>query len=84
LAAIENPALKLTQDCKTRWSSLYLMLERCHSQKDAVVAFQIQNLCKKELELLTNADWKSVEAFLAILKPLRDVTGELSGGKCPK
>jgi thiamine kinase-like enzyme len=57
------------------------MLERFHSLKEAVIIFQVQNLCETDLELLTNADWKSIEAFITILKPLHDVTVELSSEK---
>jgi hypothetical protein len=81
LATSEDQALKLTQDCKTRWSSLYFMLERLLSQKEAVMMFQIKHLNETDLELLTPSDWKAVEAFVKVLKPLHDVTVELSSEK---
>jgi hypothetical protein len=81
LAASERDALKLIQDVKTRWNSLYLMLERVLMLKEAISLFQVKHLTETDLEHLTNADWKSIEAFVNILRPLHDVTVELSGEK---
>jgi hypothetical protein len=81
LAANERETRKLIQDIPTRWSSLYLMLERFFSLKEAVVLFQLQALSGTDLAMLENSDWIAIKAFVTILKPLHDVTLELSTEK---
>jgi hypothetical protein len=81
LAASQKEIFKLIQNVKTGWICFYLMLERFLSLKEVVIIFQVQNLCETDFELLTNADWKFIEAFITILKPLHDITVELSSKK---
>jgi hypothetical protein len=78
---VSNKPLKLLLDVPTRWNSLYTMLERELLVKDAVVLFQSQSTQENEGGTLTGTDWNIIRGLVNVLKPLHDITSELSTEK---
>ena len=64
----------------TRWNSYYLMFERALELKSALVLYFVEYKIHDSLALNTE-DWKLVEDFTKVLKPLYIVTKELSSEK---
>lgn len=72
--------LELLQDCKTRWNSEYLMLERLLYTK-AIVNDDIIN--EENIDNLTSNEWKIIVSYVKMLKPLYDATTEVSAERLP-
>jgi hypothetical protein len=75
---VSKEPLKLLLDVPTRWNSFFIMLERALILKDAVVLFQSQS---QETGMLSGVDWNIIKSLVNVLKPLHDVTTELSTEK---
>lgn len=70
--------LSLIQSCKTRWDSVYMMLDRLFTNRCAVTNAladrSITNVTiAKKLEI-SESDWTKMETVVALLKPLQVVT----------
>jgi hypothetical protein len=66
------------QSCKTRWNSVYTMLDRFYANRCAVTNVladrSITNVkLAKNLEI-TESDWTKMEILVILLKPLQVVT----------
>lgn len=76
------PQHELIQECITRWSSCYRMLERVLEQQQALYAVLMENKEKHVRALLPDAgEWGVIEDLISILKPFSDATQVLSGSK---
>nr|CAD7433796.1 unnamed protein product [Timema monikensis] len=78
-SGIENP-LKLILDVKTRWNSVYYMLERYIELSSIVQPILLQN--PKAPLAPTAIELNSAKQLLNILKPVEYVIREVSGEKC--
>lgn len=73
---IGMPALKLKQDCVTRWNSTFHMLKRILDCKEAIISTlavinaHVAPLCQEEWEVLQEA--------CTVLEPFEQVTVEIS------
>ena len=72
--------LKLILDVPTRWNSTFLMLERLVDLKEAVKLFII-GLPEDSNPMMMTQDWIDIEEIITVLKPLYDVTNEMSTEK---
>lgn len=68
----------LIQSCKTRWNSVYMMLDRLYANRCAVTnVLADRNTTNvsiaKKLEI-TESDWTKMETLIILLKPLQIVT----------
>ena len=74
------PQHELIQECITRWSSCYRMLERVLEQQQALYAVLMENKEKHVRALLPDAaEWGVIKDLISILKPFSDATQVLSG-----
>ena len=81
-AVLQLPKHELIQECVTRWSSCYRMLERVLEQRQALYAVLLENKEKHVRALLPDAgEWGVIEDLISILKPFSDATQVLSGSK---
>lgn len=73
---IGMPALKMKQDCVTRWNSTFHMLKRILACKEAIISTlavinaHVAPLCQEEWEVLQEAG--------TVLEPFEQVTVEIS------
>jgi hypothetical protein len=74
------PNHKLIQMVETRWNSVYLMLERIIEQREAIV-LDLQNL-SKDIDI-TLREWKLINRYVEILKPVLEATKEFSQEDIP-
>jgi len=73
------PQHKLIQSIDIRWNSIYLMLERILEQKSAIT-LDLQNIKKNGF---VPRDWKLIEGYVEVLKPIFEATKELCQEKIP-
>lgn len=74
------PEHALVQQCETRWSSAFTMLERVVEQQQAVCAVLLDTQDRVIRSLLPDgAEWTVIEELLSILKPFAIATAVLSG-----
>ena len=67
----------LVQQCETRWSSIFAMLERVVEQQQALCAVLLDS---QDSSLLPDgAEWSVIEELMVILKPFALATTVLSG-----
>jgi len=76
---IEGPNV-LISFVPTRWNSVFLMFERALKLKNALILYFVDHKIDKA-NILNAEDWKLIEDFTKILKPLYFVTTELSSEK---
>ena len=70
----------LVQQCETRWSSAFAMLERVVEQQQALCAVLLDSQDRVIRSLLPDgAEWTVIEELLSILKPFAIATTVLSG-----
>ncbi|GBP80773.1 Zinc finger BED domain-containing protein 4 [Eumeta japonica] len=71
---LNQPHLKVFQDCVTRWNSTYYMLERFLKAKDALNLY----INDSEIDPISPEEWKIIECCVELLKPFEEATRELS------
>ncbi|GBP00274.1 Zinc finger BED domain-containing protein 4 [Eumeta japonica] len=71
---LNQPHLKVFQDCVTRWNSTYYMLERFLKAKDALSLY----INDSEIDPILPEEWKIIECCVELLKPFEEGTRELS------
>ncbi|CAH1238655.1 ZBED1 [Branchiostoma lanceolatum] len=86
--ALGKPIHNLILDCKTRWNSSYLMVERFVEQYPAVVAACLDDRVKKKdsfkkLQKCTDDDLDRMERFLAVMSLPFKMTVAMSAEKRP-
>ena len=70
----------LVQQCETRWSSTFAMLERVVEQQQALCAVLLDSQDRVVRSLLPyGAEWSVIEELMAILKPFALASTVLSG-----
>ncbi|XP_026482739.1 uncharacterized protein LOC113390964 [Ctenocephalides felis] len=77
LVSTESQPLKLILDVKTRWNSVYYMLQRYIEL--APIVHQILMLNTKAPPTPSAVEMQNIKTLICILKPLEYVTKELSG-----
>ncbi|KAK3916831.1 E3 SUMO-protein ligase ZBED1 [Frankliniella fusca] len=63
--------------CETRWNSEYLMLARFLEQKAAITS-ELAFACEENLPV---QDWRMIEGFVQVLKPIFENTAPLGSSK---
>ncbi|XP_060798253.1 E3 SUMO-protein ligase ZBED1-like [Neoarius graeffei] len=86
--ALGKPNHNLILDCKTRWNSSYLMVERFVEQYPAVVAASLDEKIKKKnsfkkLQKCTDNNIEKMEHFLKVMKLPYIITVAMSSEKRP-
>ncbi|XP_078682098.1 E3 SUMO-protein ligase ZBED1-like [Branchiostoma floridae x Branchiostoma belcheri] len=84
--ALNKPTHALILDCKTRWNSAYMMVERFVEQYPAIVAASLDDRVKKKdsfkkLQRCSDQDIDRMERFLAVLKLPYKMTVAMSSEK---
>jgi len=77
------PEQSLLQSCKTRWNSIYLMLERIFENRCPISAVMADRSITsthiaQKLEILEH-QWLKIETLVILLKPLKVITSLLCG-----
>lgn len=72
---LDQPKLKILQECNTRWNSTFYMLERILKNKDSLCLYASSN---NKIPQLTSQEWIIVEKLICLLKPFEEITKELS------
>lgn len=71
---LNQPHLKVFQDCITRWNSTYYMFERFLKVKDALSLY----INDSEINPILPEEWKVIESLTELLKSFEEATRELS------
>ncbi len=71
--------LVLVQECKTRWNSLYLMLERYHKLATSIACVLLKLATKVVLPTIDYADLQLLNDVMSCLLPFKNATEKLSG-----
>lgn len=71
---LNQPHLKVFQDCVTLWNSTFYMFERFSKVKDALSLYMNDN----EIDPILPEEWKMIESFIQLLGPFEEATRELS------
>ncbi|KAK0134299.1 Zinc finger BED domain-containing protein 4 [Merluccius polli] len=74
-----RPVRKLLKEVETRWNSTYIMLERLHSEREAVSAAMAS--LHTEVTMITPTEFAIIEECLGVLGPFNEATVELSEEK---
>ena len=74
-----RPQRKLLKEVETRWNSTYIMLERLHSEREAVSAAMASLPC--DVTMLTPMEFTIIKECLGVLGPFNEATIELSEEK---
>ncbi|XP_033229733.1 zinc finger BED domain-containing protein 4-like [Belonocnema kinseyi] len=74
---LNQPHLKVFQDCETRWNSTEYMFERFTKIKDALSLYTNDN----KIESIFPEEWKVIECCLELLKPFEEATHEMSSSQ---
>ncbi|KAK0151151.1 Zinc finger BED domain-containing protein 1 [Merluccius polli] len=74
-----RPLHKLLQEVETRWNSTYIMLERLHSEREAVSAAMAS--LPSEVAMITAMEFSIIQECLGVLRPFNEATVELSAEK---
>lgn len=75
--------LTLISDCRTRWNSTYLMIERALFLRKPITAYFVEEISQRfsnkcQSLLITQNEWNSLEILLEVLKPYFMATKLLS------
>uniref|UniRef100_A0A673ACK5 HAT C-terminal dimerisation domain-containing protein n=1 Tax=Sphaeramia orbicularis TaxID=375764 RepID=A0A673ACK5_9TELE len=85
--ALGKPSHSLILDCKTRWNSSYMMVERVVEQYLAVVAASLDDRLKKDsfkkLQRCSDQDIEKMERFLSVMKLPYKITVAMSAEERP-
>ncbi|XP_019615941.1 PREDICTED: zinc finger BED domain-containing protein 4-like [Branchiostoma belcheri] len=86
--ALHLPEHRLLLDCKTRWNSTYLMLERFQTQYPAIVAASMDERLKnkegfKKLQKCDSDTVEKIQTFLRVMKIPYLITVAMSAEKRP-
>jgi len=71
---LNQPHLKVFQDCITRWNSTFYMFERILKVKDALSLY----INDSKINPILPEEWKIIESCIELLKPFEEATRELS------
>ncbi|KAJ3661175.1 hypothetical protein Zmor_005584 [Zophobas morio] len=71
---LNQPHLRVFQDCVTRWNSTFYMFERFLKVKDALSLY----INDSEIDPILPEEWKIIECCVELLKPFEEATRELS------
>ena len=67
-----KPQRKLLKEVETRWNSTFIMLERLHSEREAVSATMAS--LPSEVTMLTPTDFTIIKECIGVLGPLNKAT----------
>ncbi|XP_063900926.1 zinc finger BED domain-containing protein 4-like [Zophobas morio] len=71
---LNQPHLRVFQDCVTRWNSTFYMFDRFLKVKDALSLY----INDSEIDPILPEEWKIIECCVELLKPFEEATRELS------
>ncbi|KAJ3658741.1 hypothetical protein Zmor_010464 [Zophobas morio] len=71
---LNQPHLRVFQDCVTQWNSTFYMFERFLKVKDALSLYTNDS----EIDPILPEEWKIIECCVELLKPFEEATRELS------
>lgn len=71
---LNQPHLRVFQDCVTRWNSTFYMFERFLKVKDALSLY----INDSEIDPILPEEWKIIECCVELLTPFEETTRELS------
>ncbi len=77
LRRLDRPQKTLVQDVRTRWNSVYHMLDRFCELKEAVILFQAKDSGQRFS--FTPSEWQQAEDIKSLLEPAFEATEEISG-----
>ncbi|KAL7644869.1 UNVERIFIED_CONTAM: hypothetical protein RMT77_004686 [Armadillidium vulgare] len=77
---MNKPTLKLKQDIPTRWNSIFDMLNRALSNKEAIMSTLALLQCKG-IDSLDAREWKIIEMTVKVLSIFEEITREISSEK---
>ena len=72
---IELCGKKLLKDCRTRWSSTFLLLQRLTELRDPLEMV----ICELEWDNLAASEWRLLHIIQNLLKPFAEFTNVISG-----
>ncbi|CAG5014291.1 unnamed protein product [Parnassius apollo] len=72
---LNQPKLKIIQECVTRCNSTFYMLERILKNKDSLCLYASTS---NKISQLTSEEWILVEKLITLLQPFEEITRELS------
>lgn len=78
---LNAPELTLKNDVATRWNSVYIMIERLVTVKEALSLTLANLVSEKAPENLSGCEWATLSDLLLVLKPFLQLTEEFSGEK---
>lgn len=73
-------ALRLVEDCATRWNSTYLMLQRAYRLRESVDG---SRLVMSDIKNTREIDWAQLQQVIIFLGPFFELTEDLSGENYP-
>ncbi|KAJ3654653.1 hypothetical protein Zmor_013827 [Zophobas morio] len=74
---LNQPHLRVFQDCVTRWNSTFYMFERFLKVKDALSLY----INDSEIDPILPEEWKIIECCVELLKPFEEAIRELSNSQ---
>ena len=76
IGLLKLPEMKLIQDCPTRWSSTYAMIERFIQQQAAIMAALMDNRMRHQAAsyAVEGRETALLEDMLHVLKPIKTAT----------
>lgn len=77
----EGTALKLIQDCPTRWNSTLYMLERFLQLEEYI--YPVISKCPNAPDMLSREEIQILKDLVLLMEPIENVIKEISGDKYP-